>query len=101
MNRYHVKKMSDCPCKSYGFLKIHHHYVNRNFILCNLWFIIWRDLRPPHKTGFCVFTCLSCGGADRRNLLFVMGQGRSEKLMGLLSQWQLLGKLFSLDIIDI
>jgi hypothetical protein len=102
INRFHIYKFSDRPSKRYDLCKIHIHYVNRNFILrhqmfflkiCTL-YSIGADLRPQHKSGVCVFTCLACEGSDQGNLLFVTGQGWDEKLAGLQSQWQTLFKFF-------
>jgi hypothetical protein len=52
--------------------------MNRNFTLCLPLFPIVATRSPPHKTGFCVFTCLSCVGADQK-FLFYEGARRTRK----------------------
>jgi hypothetical protein len=60
MSRYHIKKISDLPFKSYDFKKVHLHYINRNYIICPPLFSIVAVRRTPHKP---LFACLSCVAA--------------------------------------
>jgi hypothetical protein len=59
---YHIEKFSDRPFQSRDFRKIHLYCINRNFtLLPPTVFYSGRSDITAYLTGFCVFTCLSCG----------------------------------------
>jgi hypothetical protein len=71
-----LKIISDRPFKSYYLFKIHIHSLHRNLSFAPHCRRRWQaadhcnkpvaDRRSLEKTGFYVFTCLSCGGSYQR-----------------------------------